>query len=501
MSRLQPDYTVSHDEADWVVVGTGAGGATAAWTLAEAGMDVILVEEGPYFPVEERTPVMAETMQRVLRDGGLTTILGRTVLPYLQGCCVGGTTVINGAIVWRLPQDVHSQWLATDPGLAHVHSLEKLESCFERIEQDLGIGPTDPAVAGDANELVRRGCEALGWSGRRINRNERGCRGTGRCLHGCPIGAKQSMEVTYIPWALKRGARLYARARVETIRMQRGRARSVVARRLSAEPEADPTYLELEARCGIVLAAGAVHTPALLTRNRLGGRFAGSNLMCHPGVSMAGRFPQEVRPWSGATQGYEITEHRQQGVKLETLGLAPEYGAMRLPGAGADYVKTMAALNRCVVIGAAVRSSASGRVRPLGAHGVTVRYSPSASDVALAHKGLWAMAEVFRAAGAEAILPSVNGWPGEIGADEAPERIRDHPPHLRDLKMVVTHLLGGASMGTDPSRSVVSPSLAVHGCKNLYVADASVFPTNTGVNPQHTIMAIAMNAARHWIGP
>lgn len=485
------------DEADYVIVGSGAGGATVARTLTDLGVDVIIVEEGSHFPVKERTTSMEETMGTVLRGCGLTTMVGRSMIPYLQGRCVGGTTVVNGAIVWRLPEDVHAQWLANDPELAEVHDFESLESCFQTIEDDLGVHEVDPSIAGQANELVRQGCESLGWTGRRIRRNERGCRGSGRCLQGCPIGAKQSMEQSYIPYALSKGARLYSETKVTSIRLQGTRATGVVARQ--EDSDGKTRYIEIKARQAVVVAAGAVQSAALLKKNRLGNALVGKGLMCHPGVSLAGRFPDPIDPWTGATQGYEVTEHRDQGVKLETLALPPEYGAMRLTGSGPEFLQQISDLNRCAVIGAAIRAKAKGTVRPLGNSAMLVRYSMQEWDVKAAQLALWAAAQVMRAAGAEAVLPSVHGWPEELDAASAPEWIDKHPAKLRDLKVAVTHLMGGTCMGSDPKRSAVSPNLAMHGYSGLYVADAGVFPTNTGVNPQHTIMALAMNAARNWV--
>ncbi len=490
---------VKDEAADYVVVGSGAGGATVARTLSEAGQDVVIIEEGPEFPPKERTTSMAQTMRKAMRDGGMTTMLGRPMIPYLQGCCVGGTTVMNGAIVWRLPEDLHAEWMSADTGLTDVHSMEAFTQSFDTIESDLGTRPVSDELSGRANDLIRMGCESLGWAGRPITRYVSDCRGTARCLQGCPTGSKQSMDTTYIPRAIEDGARLYSDTRAESIQIERGKAVATIARCKAEDPEAPDTYLRVRASKGVVLAAGALHSPALLQRCKIGGPLVGSGLMCNPGVSIAGRFPAPIDPWTGATQGYEVMEHRQRGVKLETLLAPPELGTMRLPGAGQRLRKHVDSLNRCVLIGAAIRSGAKGESKPMGRRGVSVRFSLRDSDLEKVQLGIVAVAEIMRAAGAEAILPGVHGWPEELDAEKAPEWVAERTPDRKDLKMAVTHLLGGACMGSDPYRSVVSPSLAVHGYEGLYVADASVLPTNTGVNPQHTIMAVAMNAARSWL--
>ncbi len=485
--------------ADYVVVGSGAGGATVAKTLSEAGMEVVIIEEGPEFPPTERTTSMAHTMRVSMREGGMTTMIGRPMIPYLQGRCVGGTTVMNGAIVWRLPEDLHAEWVTADPGVDDIHSMEAFEESFDTIETDLGTGPTGTDLIGRAGNLVRMGCESLGWTGRPITRYVANCQGTARCLQGCPVDAKQSMDASYLPRSIKNGARIYSDTRAESIQVVKGRAVAVVGRCGSTEPGTPEIYTRFHARKGIVLAAGALHSPALLQRCRIGGRHVGEGLMCNPGVSIAGRFPEPTDPWSGATQGYEVTEHRRKGVKLETLLAPPELGAMRLPGAGMSLRKHVDSLDRCILVAAAIRSDAKGRSKPFGRKGVTVRYSLTEGDLQKVKLGITVIAEILRAAGAEAVLPGVHGWPEELDAETAPDWLKERTPARKDLKMAVTHLLGGASMGSDPATSVVDPSLAVHGYRGLYVADASVLPTNTGVNPQHTIMAIAMNAARSWL--
>lgn len=488
------------EEADFVVVGSGAGGATVAKTLAVAGAAVVVVEEGPRFAVAERGPDMTSSLARAYRDCGMTVMRGRSYIPYIQGRCLGGTTVVNGAIMWRLPEDILAGWLAADRGLASVFSPAALERCFDVIERDISVRPVDAAIEGGNNSALRRGAEALGWAGRIIRRNERGCLGSARCMQGCPNHAKQSMELTYLPEAERHGARIYADVRVEAIRSKRGRVVGVSGVQRPAEEGAPSSRFTAAARRGVVISAGAIQTAALLQRNRIGNSQVGERLTCNPGVSASARFAEPVAPWRGATQGYEVTELRSERVKLESLGLPPDFAAMRLPGAGADLARRIAALPRCATAGAAIRAHGTGTVRAAGRRGVAVRYRLAERDVQLFGRGLWALAEVYRAAGAEALITGVHGWPAELDAREAPEWIAAQRIDERQLKIAVTHLFGGACAGADPARAVVSPELAVHGVDGLYVADASVLPGNTGVNPQETIMAFAMAAAERWVG-
>ncbi len=280
---------VKDEVADYVVVGSGAGGATVARTLSEAGMDVVIIEEGPEFPLNERTTSMANTMRKSMREAGMTTMLGRPMIPYLQGCCVGGTTVMNGAIVWRLPEDLHSEWILADPGLTDVHSMEAFTQSFDTIESDLGTRPVGDDLSVKANDLIRMGCESLGWAGRPITRYVSDCRGTARCLQGCPTGSKQSMDATYIPRAIEDGARLYSDTRVESIQIERGKAVATMARCKSDDPGEPDRYLHVRARKEAVLAAGKLHSPAVHRRCKIAGMLVGMELIEHPDILIAGR--------------------------------------------------------------------------------------------------------------------------------------------------------------------------------------------------------------------
>lgn len=472
----------AHDErCDVAVVGSGPAGAAVARTLARAGARVLVLEEG--HPAPEPLPADAFGAMRTLyRDLGATLTRGRAPMPFVQGRAVGGTSVINGAISWRLPEDVHAAWVSEDPALAEAVSFARLQSLFASIEADLAIAPTDPAVAGAKNRLLAAGAEALGLAHRPIRRNVVGCEGLGRCMQGCPRGHKLAMDRSYLPDAVAAGARIASGVRVERVTLRGGRATGLQARAAgggAVRVTADR----------VVLAASAVQSPVLLLRSGLRQGPVGRRFACHPGVSVSGRFPEPVVSWSGATQGHEVTGLRAEGIKLEALGFDVALAAARMPGVGRGLADGLDDLAHRAFWGAAIRAEGLGRVTATWSGRPRVRFDLAPRDLDRVHRALVVLGELMLAAGAEHVEPGVHGWPDRV---RDVRTLRALPrPTARDVPAVATHLFGTCRMGSDPAASVVRPDFRHHHVEGLYVADSSVFPSNTGVNPQTSILALA----------
>ncbi len=479
-----------HQTVDVVIVGSGPAGSAVASVLATADLEVAVIEAGPRLHPEDFALSAFASMAQTTRGMGATVAYGRTLTPLVQGKMVGGSSPINGAICWRLPQDVYRGWLAEDPALGRALPWDELETATDAIEARLGVAPTDPAVAGPKNTLLAVGAEALGLEHRPIRRNTVGCVGLGRCMQGCPRGHKQSVDRTLLDDALQAGAHLFSSVTVQRVQVARGRATGVIG--LADGGGA----VNLRARHAVVVAASAVQSPALLLRSGLKHGPVGRGFQGHPGVSMAGRFREPVRMWEGATQGHEVIGLRHEGLKFEALGFDLTVLAARLEGFGTPFAAKVAELDHWLEWGTAVKASARGRVRVVLGRTV-VTWSPSARDLALYRRGLRVMGEMMFAAGAEAVAPGVKGFapsvrdPRELAALET-----DGPRSAAAYASVITHMFGTCRMGSDPSTSVVRPDFRHHTTDGLYVADSSVFPTSLGVNPQVPIMAMADLCAR-----
>ncbi len=488
-----PALSPSESIADYVVVGSGAGGATAALVLAEARRDVIVLEEGPVVRDADRGQGATEAFMRLFRDRGTQVAMGRSVIPILQGRCVGGTTVVNGAIVWRLPEDAYERCFG-EAGAREVVPLRELERRMERIERDLSVAPAPDRLLGGNGTLMKVGVEKLGWRGHAIRRNVLDCQGSGRCLEACPTKRKQSMEVTYLPRAQALGARILADHEVRLVETSAARAVAVSGTRADGSP------FRVAARRGVVLAASAVQTPCILRRSGIGPRaHVGTHFRAHPGTAVAGVYRDAVRSWEGASQSFEVDEFRGQGFKMEVVSLPVELAGVRLPGLGEGFQRSIADYPNMAVWGVQVRAEAEGTVAPQGDRSRIV-YTPSAADMARFRTGVERLAELHFAAGAMRVYPGVHGGPDVLRSPDEIPLLRDLPLDPRNYSLIAAHFFGTCRMARDPDAGVTGFDGAVHGVRGLWVLDASIFPTNLGVNPQHPIMALAMLLAERIAG-
>jgi choline dehydrogenase-like flavoprotein len=470
---------------DVVIVGSGPAGATVARSLAARGLRVLVLEEGHEQPPASFEGSGVRAMARLYRDMGTSLLLGNCSMPYLQGVAVGGTSVINGAICWRLPPEVLEGWYEADPALRDAIPYEAVAAAEKQVEERLHVHPTEERVAGPKNLLLARGAEALGLAHRPIRRNVEGCEGAGRCIQGCPHGHKLSMDRSYLPDAVEDGAIIWSGVRAERVVHDGQRATGVVGRTVTG------ARVTVTARHAVVLAASAIQTPCLLIQSGLRQGPVGEGLSGHPGVSVTGRFAGPVKNYRGATQGHEVTGLRSEGLKFEALGFDLSILATRVPGLADELSRRVGELDHYAAWGAAIRATGRGRVRTLFGRPL-VQLSLSGDDVRRARRAVRMLGETFLAAGATEVYPGVPGFDTVVRDRRRMAEFESVGPLTANAyAMSVTHLFGTASMGSDPAKSVVRPDFRHHAIDRLYVADSSVFPTNLGVNPQIAIMALA----------
>jgi choline dehydrogenase-like flavoprotein len=483
------------EEADFVVVGSGAGGGAAARVLAASGARVVVLEEGPRLDPKTLGVSEGASRNRLFRNQGKQAAFGRATTPILQGRCVGGTTFVNSAIVWRLPQKILARW-HDEFGLADGLPAGALDEAAARIEEELSVRPVVEGVtAGKTDLLLRAAAQAAGIEGRFIHRYEKGCRGSGRCFHGCPHEAKQSTAVTSLRRAVADGGFVVAGARVDRIERAGGRAVAVLGHFSGDGPERKQRF-RVAARKAIVIAGGAIQSSNLLWRSGVRSAHLGQHFMAHPGTAIMGLYPDRVDAWTGASQGYEAFGLRDTlGVKFETINVPPEVTAARLPGAGARFAARLAELPHVANWAVALKADAQGSIRPSMLFGDYVRYDLTRGDLERLRSGVRRLCEMHFAAGAREVVTGIAGLPETLRSPDELGVIDEAPLDPRAYSLVMTHLFGGCRAGRDAATSVVDPTMKVHGVDGLYVMDASVFPTNTGVNPQHSIMSIATVAA------
>jgi choline dehydrogenase-like flavoprotein len=492
------------ERCDVVIVGSGAGGAAAARALAEAGLSVIVVEEGDYHDASTYSTDPFEALSALYRGGGLTACEGRPLIPLPVGRCVGGTTVINSGTCFRTPDDVLLRW-RDELGIGWATELERE---FELLERDLSVKEVDPATAGRNGRLCRAGAEAIGASNGPIARNAAGVVCCGTCPTGCALDAKQAAHVSELPRAAAAGCLVRAGARAERVIVEGGRAVGVSCR-------TERGAYEVRASA-VLLAAGALGTPELLLAQGIAASSGelGRNLRIHPACWVGACFDEPVRGWDGVMQSWYVDEWNDRGLFLEATFTPFAFGLHWLPGSGAELKQRIERYDRLAVIGVHMsdRSSrgrvrvargrargAAARVRPRGegppaaGEDVRVSYRLSEQDAAEIRFGIARAADIHFAAGAREVYPQVGGiasiGPGD---QEAIERGRFRASELR---LEAFHPMGTARMGADPRHSVVAPSGEAHDLEGLYVVDASILPTSLRVNPMITIMACARRIA------
>src|SRR5216684_4378094 len=299
-----------YESADVVVVGSGAGGAVAARELAEAGLKVIVLEEGEHFDRRDFTGPPPERLRRFYRGNGLTFTIGVPTISLPIGRGVGGSTLINSGTCFQTPDFVLDSW-----GMDGA----ELDPLFASVEETLNVGPVTADIMGANGEVMEKGRRELGYSGGPIRRNARGCHGSGVCAFGCPLDAKLGMHVTYLPLAARAGAQIISGCRVDGLVVDGGRAVGVRGSIVDAETGAVQRDARFEVRARrVVLAAGAVYTPAMLLRQGLANssRQVGRNLRVHPGCGVLGVFDHDLQAWKGVMQSYYVDEKLRERLSM-----------------------------------------------------------------------------------------------------------------------------------------------------------------------------------------
>lgn len=495
--NLAPGLPKETIDAEVVVVGTGAGGGPFAAELAEAGVDVVLLEEGGYYKTEDFTSDAAEMVKKLYRNAGAMMAMGKPNIFFAEGRCVGGSTVINAGISWRTPERILKRW-GWEHGIDGV-TAEEMLPLFEKVEQRINVARQDELSYGVDAWLLKEGAERLDYRTMPVRRNQKLCVGTNNCIFGCPTGAKKSVLTTYIPRALEAGARLYSDCHVYRVNHDGKRATGVRAKLLSATGK-KTSELEVRAK-HIVLACGATQTPLLLLKSKVPDphKQIGKNLMLHPNAKVIGVFDDEVLGWKGAVQGIQVTEFMEEGILMATTFVPPSIVAMSMPYWGAEASAMMEHFNHMVSSGVLVEDTDSrGQVKAGVGGDAHLSYQLGKHDFRNLQRGVAYLCEIYFAAGAKkALLPYHNlkeiSSPDEIG------RIFDPKLQATDMEVLTVHAMSTARMGLDPHFSATDSWGHIHSLTNLSVADASLFPSPIGVNPQITIMALATRNAQKWL--
>ncbi len=474
---------------DICVVGSGPGGSMVASRLARAGAKVVVLEEGGFYTKEQFDMQEATAYPRLYQDRGNRATADLSIA-VLQGRAVGGGTVVNWTASYRTPDEVLAFWRE---GSGSQLTPELLRPHFDEVEARLGISKVDLDEVNPNNRAIYDGCKKLGWQVDTIRRNVRGCLRSGYCGMGCPVDAKQSAALTYLPDAIEAGAEVYANCRAEKIEWAGQRATAVIGRGFRVEPRV------------IVVSGGALNSPALLLRSGIEGGPVGKYTWLHPTIALGAFYQERIEGFYGAPQSVASHQFARRsegaGFFIEAAPVHPMLASIAMPGFGAPLRSRMSLLsNVCATISLMIDGFGEGEaggtvsLRPDG--GPRLDYPFTERHYECFRAGMKAIARLHLANGAREIH-SFHAAPVLI-RKESDLALLDSAPMGPNLFAAFTaHQMGGCRLGDDPSRSVVDPHLRHHSLPNLFVVDGSVFPSALGVNPMESIYGVASWAAGH----
>lgn len=466
--------------AEVVVIGSGAGGAPTAALLAEAGFDVLVLEEGAWVDQGTVVPYSLDQMERQYRSGGVTVALGLPSIAYTEGRCAGGGTEINSGLYRRPPADVLDRW--TSEFRIHDFDVDEVFAIADEVEVALSVGRL-PGPATPASEMLRHGAARLGWRHDEIPR--------WMAYHPSDDGhhaVRQSMTRTYLPRALAAGARVATECRVERIDVQAGTARRVWVRL------ADDRRGCVTAR-HVFVCGGAIQTPALLQRSGIRHNI-GRTLAVHPTVKLTARFPSAVN----VADEVPVHQVKEFAPDLSFGGSASNPGlvALALSDNWRRFGPAVGHWPNMSVYYAAITSEGRGTVRAVrGLRDPVVTYRLSRADRELLRSGLARLALLMLAAGATEVYPGFRGAPVVRCRRDLAEMQRCFA--ATKASVMTVHLCSTVPMGDDLRRCGANSVGRVHGHTNLFVNDASLLPAAPGVNPQATVMAFAVRNVRRFL--
>ena len=503
---------------DVAIIGSGAGAGITAELLAKAGLQVVIIEEGPLKSSSDFNQKESEAYPQLYQESAARKTEDKAI-NILQGRCVGGSTTVNWTSSFRTPASTLQFWQERF-GLKD-YNVDALAPYFEQAERRLHIVPwlTPP---NENNDLLRRGAAKLGIPAQAIARNVKGCWNLGSCGMGCPTNAKQSMLVTTIPAAMDKGAQLLTETRAERFELANGRVRALICRNLTsnslpAQSERLLPDIKIIAK-HYVLAGGAINSPAVLLRSGAPdphGRL-GMRTFLHPVVMSSGVFEQKVEAWQGAPQTI-YTDHFLEtqaidgpiGYKLEAPPLHPVIFASTVPGMGqvqADLLKsfphnhTLLALLRDGFHDAAP----GGKVKLRRDDSPVLDYPLTDYVMDGGRRALLSMMEIQFAAGAQQVLPLHEMAQPYTTWSQARDAVNKLPMKPFLTKVVSAHVMGGCGLAGSEQLGVTRPDGVHWQLDNLSIHDGSLFPTSIGANPQlsvyGTVNRLAQGLARRLTG-
>lgn len=501
--------------ADLCIIGSGAGGSSAAAVAAEAGLKVVILEAGPFVPPSVMNQREEDMIPALLEANGAQTSADRGCA-IIQGRALGGSTVHNINLCKRIPLPILQEWIAKN-GLEHL-PIEAWDALYTEVESLLEVSTIPPDLYSAHNLLLKQGAEKLGWTSGGLQHNRSGCVSSGFCAVGCAYDAKNNAVKVFIPRAVDAGAQILTHCKAVRILTRDKRVIGVEA--VALDPLTRDAIGRITINCPqVCVSASATGSAALLLRSDIpdpSGR-TGRGLTIHPALVAAGEFDEPVYAWKGIPQSYECTQFlnfeaahppvdADQSLKeaaslpghrswLITAFAHPMSTATMLPGFGGEHSRLMARYDHLAVFSAMVHDQSAGRVTPRGDLGWKIDWTPNQADQRELLYGTMRATEMLFAAGAKRVVfpsrPLLDFKPGDSLA-----RLETFAIRPDTVQITAVHPMSTVPMGNDPRQSPVDSRGKHHHMEGLWVADGSLFPTSIGVPPQLSIYAMGLHVGR-----
>jgi choline dehydrogenase-like flavoprotein len=477
------------------IVGSGSGGATAAWELAKAGRDVVVLEEGGDFLGPALTMRDGMYDQLYMDRGGRAT--DDMAISVLQGRVLGGGGVINASDVVPIADGVLRCWQKKF-GLVDF-SPEALAPFKKQALEDLSANV--PTELNENNRIAERGAKVLGWRGEVMSHNRQGCIGLGKCMVGCRVNAKRNPRLVAIPAAIAAGARFFLRVRAVRVEGASSEMKTVRARALDAKGYHERGELQVRAKT-VILAANAVASAELLLRSGLGNDHVGRHLSLQPQLPIVSVFDHEVRSFRGIPQSYAVTEfesleddaHGWWGFRIEPISVTPGISASILPKLGHVGKELMSRFAHFAASLLLVPDEGNGRVT-LDRGRARISYVMPDEQKRRYRDAIKAAARMYLAAGAkEVTIPTARPLVIRAEADLAAVDALGFEPATAPF--ISAHQQGTVRFATSEKDGGANPAGEVYGTRGVYVLDSSGFPTSASSHTMTPIMTVSRFLAR-----
>jgi len=487
------NFNGSEIKADVVIVGTGAGASILAHQLTAAGRDVLMIEKGKFRKPIDFNDNEVEMISSLYSDGALQ--LSRDFrFQVFQGSCVGGSTVVNNAVCFETPTTILDRWtnemsIGLDRGRydKSMHEIYKLIDVYHtpRMTIDPYLNPGGTLFSNAAKDT---GYHLPDLDS--VSANIRECVGCGYCNIGCQFGKKLSMLDHILPEAqIRHQGKLRIIAGCEVLSFDKKGSRIVS---LTAQ-FTNGRKITVKGNT-FISSAGAISSSILLIKSRLGIANAGKNLAFNLGSQLTAAYPQTVNSFDGLQISHFLKTGDPRYV-METWYNPPMFQSTAMPGWFDQHFRNMTDYGKMACTGILVGTSSNARVTPGGLLGRNIDYVPTEDDFNSLMDGLQVAGDIYFKGGVDRVMPNSFNYYEYKSAADMRDRFRKDIKSSRDISTGTGHPQGGNVMSNDASSGVVDAGFKVFGYDNLFVCDASVFPTSLGVNPQVTVMSLAHYAA------